>query len=102
MALSIFLNTAYGEKQLMALQAGREIFLMRCAHCHGANGQGNGPSSYILFPKPTNFTNKQYMEIRTNKELEHTIMYGRGSMPAFKNILTREEIEMIIHLLRTF
>ena len=34
---------------------GKQIYSKNCTQCHGVNGQGDGPSSGSLDPKPTNF-----------------------------------------------
>lgn len=36
--------------------AGAVIYTQHCAACHGANGEGNGPASVWLYPKPRNFS----------------------------------------------
>lgn len=68
-----------------------ETYEIRCAHCHGLEGRGDGPSSVIMDPKPTNFVTVEQHN-NYNKVIETTIINGRGTMPAFKNILTTQEI----------
>ena len=34
---------------------GRELYAQRCAECHGAKGNGDGPSSQFLNPRPAPF-----------------------------------------------
>lgn len=41
---------------------GRGIFLGKCAHCHGLNGQGNGPSGRYMMKKPANFWLPQFRQ----------------------------------------
>lgn len=41
---------------------GRGIFLGKCAHCHGLNGQGNGPSGRYMSKKPANFWLPQFRQ----------------------------------------
>ena len=45
-----------------ALAAGKQVYDDKCAACHGATGQGNGPAAASLNPKPVNFTDKVYMQ----------------------------------------
>lgn len=68
------------------------IYSVRCAHCHGLEGKGDGPSSHIMDPKPTNFVTVQVQNDYVGT-IEAVIANGRSSMPAFKNILTRQEIK---------
>lgn len=39
---------------------GRGIYLGKCAHCHGLNGQGNGPAGRYMMKKPANFWLPQF------------------------------------------
>lgn len=94
------LNIAYGKQSDSTIA--NELYLTRCAHCHGELGKGDGSSSFILYPKPPDFTNRDYMKFKTDNDLENTITYGRGSMPSFKNILVKEEIDIIVKRLRSF
>lgn len=41
---------------------GRGIYLDKCAHCHGLNGQGNGPSGRYMMKKPANFWLPQFKQ----------------------------------------
>ncbi len=41
---------------------GRGIFLGKCAHCHGLNGQGNGPAGRYMEKKPANFWLPQFKQ----------------------------------------
>ena len=38
------------------LLRGKDIYLRRCAGCHGAKGDGKGPAAEFLAPKPFDFT----------------------------------------------
>jgi mono/diheme cytochrome c family protein len=39
------------------LSRGKDLFMASCVSCHGDNGQGDGPASVPLNPKPRNFHN---------------------------------------------
>ena len=41
---------------------GRGIYLGKCAHCHGLNGQGNGPTGRYMMKKPANFWLPQFKQ----------------------------------------
>jgi len=41
---------------------GRGIYLGKCAHCHGLNGQGNGPSARYMMKRPANFWLPQFKQ----------------------------------------
>ena len=38
-----------------SIQRGKEIYEKKCTLCHGDKGDGKGPASAGLNPKPTNF-----------------------------------------------
>src|SRR5690606_24453435 len=37
------------------LQHGSEVYLRRCAQCHGVTGDGAGPAAATLLPKPRDY-----------------------------------------------
>lgn len=84
-----------------AAATGAEIYSQRCALCHGAEGKGDGPASAGLNPKPRNHTDGSYMNHRTEEELLGVIREGKGAMPAWKAVLTEEEIQKVLKHVRT-
>lgn len=83
----------------------QQIFATNCQTCHGATGKGDGPASYLLFPKPRDFTAGLYRfkstyndEPPAKADLERTIRNGiaRTAMPAFNGVLTDEQIASLI------
>ncbi len=82
-----------------------ETFVNNCATCHGTTGKGDGPASYLLFPKPRDFTAGVYRfkstyedAPPTKADLDRTIRNGiaRTAMPAFSGVLTDEQIASLI------
>lgn len=55
-------KSPYAANDQAALAAGKATYDDKCAACHGAAGQGNGPAAASLNPKPVNFTDKAYMQ----------------------------------------
>jgi cytochrome c len=37
-------------------EAGKQLYMDRCQHCHGENGDGKGVSAAVVYPKPRDFT----------------------------------------------
>jgi mono/diheme cytochrome c family protein len=37
-------------------EKGRALYAQKCAVCHGAEGRGDGPAEFVLFPKPRDLT----------------------------------------------
>ena len=83
---------------------GKEVYLNNCATCHGVQGRGDGKASYLLFPKPRDFSSGQYRfkstpndQLPTDADLQRVIRDGveRTAMPAFDNVLQPEQIEQL-------
>ncbi|MCC6907108.1 MAG: c-type cytochrome [Phycisphaerales bacterium] len=83
----------------------QQIYLANCATCHGPGGQGDGPASYLLFPKPRDFTSGIYRfkstfndAPPTRTDLERSIRNGiaRTAMPAFDSVLSDAQIASLI------
>lgn len=97
------------------LEAGKQLYTARCAHCHGAQGDGKGESAGVVYPKPRDFTSGIY-KFRTRHETENgnklaadEDMFrsiGDGlhgtSMPGWSGILTKPQIGQLVQYIKTF
>jgi len=74
-------------------ERGGAIFQENCASCHGSRGDGQGPDSARLDPKPANFTDSAFMRGETPNDFFHVITLGkRGSaMPAWGDVFSLQE-----------
>ncbi len=73
----------------------QEIYDQLCAQCHGPNGEGGfGPS----------FQNSQFQATRTDTQLFNTINLGHEAtaMIGWGDILSAEQIQQLVALIRTF
>lgn len=61
------------------LEASR-VFTSKCAQCHGLAGNGIGPASANLRPKPRDYTDKQWQATVKDEEIEKTIVYGGAAV----------------------
>jgi mono/diheme cytochrome c family protein len=84
-----------------SIQKGKEIYEKKCALCHGIKGDGKGPASVGLNPKPTNFRDS-HGERMTDGEHFWKITTGKGPMPSFEKDLTPEERWHGINYINTF
>jgi mono/diheme cytochrome c family protein len=66
-------------------QAGRRLYGQNCSHCHGFNMVNPGTVSYDLRKFPLEDPDRFF----------HSVREGKGSMPAWKNSLTSEQIAKI-------
>ncbi len=75
-----------------------------CFTCHGTSGRGDGPAGLELNPRPRNFTNSYFQELRTDGELFWVIRNGSPGTRMFSyspSVITEDEAWKVIHYLRT-
>ena len=80
---------------------GAKIYAERCTVCHGVGGKGDGPGGAALNPKPRDHSDGKYMNAQTDEQLSEVLHNGKGAMPAWKGILTDEQITAVIGHVRT-
>ena len=76
------------------LGQGALLYAQNCVDCHGANGGGDGPRAYFIFPKPRNFNDPATRQYLTRRNLYNGIKYGvvGKEMPAWGKVLSDEQI----------
>ncbi|MFV0444025.1 MAG: c-type cytochrome [Planctomycetaceae bacterium] len=86
------------------LKLGQAVYEYRCAQCHGTTGDGQGPQSSAMYPRPRDyrkgvfkFTSTSYGSKPMRSDLVRTLHRGiRGtSMPSF-SLLPPEELEAVV------
>jgi cytochrome c oxidase cbb3-type subunit 2 len=89
---------------------GRELYLRYCSGCHGDSGNGQGPASHFLDPKPRDFTRGVYKfrstpsgSIPTDGDLLRTLREGvhGTSMPSWR-VLPEAELHALVAFVKTF
>ena len=77
---------------------GKQLFEDNCAFCHAADGTGKNWIGSFLEPHPRNLTDENSMAGMTPARLRRAIEEGleETSMPAWKNVLDKEEIDALI------
>lgn len=73
---------------------GQQIYEQNCLVCHGVKGYGDGPAANSLPVKPFDLTT--HVLLHDEQYLYATILNGRGSMPAWGNRLTQDQILDVI------
>lgn len=77
---------------------GEALFQTNCSSCHGSNGRGDGSIGRLLNPKPGDLV--QSSVLHNDGEMAWKISNGRGAMPAWKNILSAEDIWDIVNYIK--
>lgn len=73
---------------------GALLYAENCVPCHGANGEGDGPRAYFIFPKPRNFHAAETRRYLSRRNLYNGIKFGvvGKEMPAWGKVLADDEI----------
>lgn len=90
------------------LTEGRRLYESYCIHCHGAEGNGDGPVIDRGFPPPPSYSKGKSsrggdMKDLTDGKIYHTIQYGLNLMGSHASQLLPEErwkIIMYVHSLQ--
>ena len=85
-----------------ALDSAKNIYLAKCANCHGDTGKGDGRDAARYDPQPADFTDPKRMTGVTDGELFYKISEGKKPMPVFKTKLREDERWELVLLIRTF
>jgi len=76
----------------------KEIFALRCTPCHGPTGEGNGPASATLTPRPRNYTDQAWQKQVGDEEIEKAIQFGGAAvgkspaMPPNPDLVSKPEV----------
>jgi mono/diheme cytochrome c family protein len=71
---------------------------MRCVTCHGPKGEGNGPGSAALDPKPRNFTDPAWQASVTDEHIAKIVQFGGAAvgkspaMPGNPDLMSKPEV----------
>ncbi len=80
---------------------GQNIYVAKCASCHGMKGDGQGEMAKALDPHPSNFTDRHMMKEMTDGEIFWKMTTGKGPMPSFQKELTEKERWDLVNYLRS-
>ena len=100
-------NVPVIEKMRMIMLTPHTIFKYYCAVCHGEKGKGDGIFYTVdLTPKPTNFTDAEYMSTISDEELflaicQGTISLGKSNLsPPWCNMFSDITIRRLVDYIR--
>jgi len=69
------------------------LFGDRCAVCHGANGDGKGPGSSNLNPKPRDFRDRKWQQSVTDETIAKAIIYGGPAVGLSSEMAANPDLE---------
>ena len=78
--------------------SGASVFKAKCVSCHGADGSGNTPVGKSL--QVADLRSPEVQK-KSDAELAESVSEGKGNMPAFKTILSEDEIHAVLKYVRT-
>lgn len=94
-------STSATESAATEAGLGAKVYASRCALCHGAAGDGDGPAAAGLNPKPRAHSDKAYMSTLTDEQILAVIRNGKGTMPAWGKVLSDAELTAVSAHVRT-
>jgi mono/diheme cytochrome c family protein len=80
------------------LEAGRRIYAMHCARCHGEHGKGDGKDATRYLPKPPSFQGMQPSYVAAKRIIEKGVP---GTAMASWPLLTQPEIQAVTYYIRS-
>ena len=83
-----------------SIKLGKKIYSKMCWTCHGSIGEGDGPASNALTPKPAVLTNAIVQE-QTDGALFWKITTGKGTMVSYKTSLSDDQRWSLVNYIRT-
>jgi mono/diheme cytochrome c family protein len=78
------------ERSETNIKQGEALYTKFCVHCHGGNGQGDGPVGLKLPGPPPPYTAPDKINM-TEGEIFQIITYGKGLMGPHASLVSQEE-----------
>jgi mono/diheme cytochrome c family protein len=84
-----------------SISAGKALWNLHCASCHGKTGLGDGNKAAQLKTQPQDMT-KADLQSQSDGSLFYKISEGRDDMPSFKKkIPDQEDVWSLVNFVRT-
>ena len=89
----------FGGPNASMAQDGKQIFVDKCAPCHGEKGDGKGPMASTFDPKPGNFCDPVFWQGDVNKKITDSITKGKNQMVPVD--LKPDQIKAVIEYIKS-
>jgi mono/diheme cytochrome c family protein len=92
------------QKTRQSIARGKNVYQeAACFQCHGARGEGDGPSAADLSVKPTNLTHRPFKSGSQSQDLFRTILTGLDGtpMPAYQFVLEDNQVWDLIYYIES-
>jgi mono/diheme cytochrome c family protein len=70
-----------------------DIFSERCAACHGADGNGDGPAAANLKPRPIDFHSQNWQKSVTDDSITKAIIFGGRAVGKSSQMAPNPDLE---------
>jgi mono/diheme cytochrome c family protein len=84
-----------------SLARGAELWQQTCAVCHGPQGRGDGPAAATLNRQPKDLTRIALPPVFPDGIVAYRIANGGQVMPAWKSVLSRDDIWLLVGYIRS-
>lgn len=81
---------------------GADLYAAKCATCHGATGQGDGPAAGALPRKPKDFSTSEFWDNTTTKAIKTTILQGKPGSAMRGYPMSDDKLDALVAYLQTF
>jgi mono/diheme cytochrome c family protein len=88
-------------RSAQSITRGRQLFHTYCEACHGAGARGDGPAAAALPEHPEDLTRIAPPPIFPDGVVAYRILNGVKVMPAWKGILSSDDIWDLINFIRS-
>jgi len=81
-------------KRPLAADRGGQLYMTNCWMCHGKRGKGNGPAASAFQTESPSIVGT--LGAKKKDKMVRVILDGRGEMPAFSQVMDRQDATRIL------
>jgi mono/diheme cytochrome c family protein len=81
-------------KRPLAADRGGQLYMQNCWMCHGKRGKGDGPAASAFPTESPNIVGT--LGAKKKDKMARVILDGRGDMPAFSQVMDRQDAKRIL------